>query len=143
MTKRYRRLENVFGITIIMLFGGVGVSSYLPVAGGWLSRVAYTATGVVFFVCAARAARMSVLLMDDKLVVHGVLRTVTLRRSEIDRLEVRPGQFFPFPATYLLLRSGRRIRVTALEPPNQVSRPRHKEAYRMVDELNRELSQYE
>lgn len=84
-------------------------------------------------VLAWRGIRLSFIVGDDSIVVHNICRTWTVPLGEVDHLEIVS---MPWLATVLVRSNGKRLRVSALAPPNQLVRSTMSEIEDLVARAN-------
>ena len=132
-TASYRRRETNIVLTVVFLAGAAyftftandspsGVNEAEP---RWVAVGVVGAVGCLAL--AVRAWRLCVLTTDDELTVGNLFRTRTFGSAEITALEMGERARIKTPVALLRPVHGRRILLSALEPPNVSTRPHNRE----------------
>ncbi|MGH2688000.1 MAG: hypothetical protein ACRDKW_04220 [Actinomycetota bacterium] len=79
------------------------------------------------------------MVREEGLLLRNILHSRAFAWAEVARFEMGVHRGITVPAAVLRLRDGRQFRITSLEPPNRLTRPRNREAERLVAALNDEL----
>jgi hypothetical protein len=93
----------------------------------------------VFAVLAVRSLRGGVYVNSRLLRIRNIFRTQTVPWSEVSRFTMGLFPFIRYPSADVVLKDGRRIRMTMLAPPNPKWRPNNKETEILLQRLQEEL----
>jgi hypothetical protein len=102
-------------------------------------RWAELLASAVFAVLVVRSLRGGAFAAEAHLQVRNLFRTQTFPWSEVSRFTMGLFPVLRYPSADVVLKDGRRIRITMLAPPNPGFRPNNKEAEILLEKLEDEL----
>jgi hypothetical protein len=143
MTK-YTRTENNLGfaatsVAMSLYFLFVSNDPAVPPDGVAPPMWVDLLLAAVFAVLAVRSLRGGVYVNSGLLRIRNLFRTQTVAWSEVSRFTMGLFPFIRYPSADVVLKDGRRIRMTMLAPPNPRWRPNNKETEILLQRLQEEL----
>jgi hypothetical protein len=141
--RKFARTENNLGFAAV--FGAMSlyllfVSDDPPGPEGVAPPMwAHLLLAAVFTVLAVRSLRGGVFAAEEYLQVRNLFRTQALPWSEVARFTMGLFPVLRYPSADVVLKDGRRIRMTMLAPPNPRFRPNNKETEILLQKLADEL----
>ncbi len=93
-----------------------------------------------FAILAVRSLRGGTYVGEESLQIRNLFRTHVLPWSEVAGFSNGLYPVWRYPSADVVLKSGRRIRMTMLAPPNPAFRPNNRETEVLLDGLRNELA---
>jgi hypothetical protein len=140
---KYARTENKLGFGSI--FGAIAlyllfVSNDPPAPEGAAPPVwAHLLLAAISAVLAVRSLRGGAHVDDRLLRIRNIFRTQVVEWSEVSRFTMGLFPVLRYPSADVVLKDGRRIRMTMLAPPNPRFRPNNKETEFLLQRLEEKL----
>jgi hypothetical protein len=143
MTK-YTRTENNLGfaatsVAVSLYFLFVSNDPAVPPEGVAPPMWVDLLLAAVFAVLAVRSLRGGVYVNSRLLRIRNLFRTQTVAWPEVSQFTMGLFPVIRYPSADVVLKDGRRIRMTMLAPPNPRWRPNNKETEILLQRLQEEL----
>jgi hypothetical protein len=146
--RRLVRRENVLVLTVIFavsFFYWMFTANDSP-SGLDTPEPAWVASGVVGMaisaVLAVRSWRLGVYLNGSSLTVRNLLSTRQVEAEQVTSIVMARVPIMGTPIPALVLKDGRTIRMTAVEPPNTQTRPKNQDAQGAMSALHQWLEEH-